>query len=166
MRRFSAVLIVVILGGTAQSSAQGHVSFGAAIGTQVYEQSDDKTRISFAADALLEISHFGVQPSVEYTNRSTLGRFTVLHVDAVYRLEFGELSILIGAGPTRINAEAGNLSRSTWNAEVEAALRFGPTEVLWRIRQYEYSFSRGEARFGKTRPETPAVFLGVRRRLK
>jgi hypothetical protein len=145
------------------AGAKANAGVGAALGTQVYES--DPIRLIFAADLLLEHSHLGVEAAGEYTNQKRGGRFTALHFDATYRINFGQLFILFGAGPTQIHSEAGDLSESTWNAQIQAILaRRQSCEVFWRIRYYEYGFN--EFRGEKTSPATPALFLGIRFRTK
>jgi hypothetical protein len=142
-------------------SAQTTVDAGIALGRQSYKSSSDDPKVLYSADVLLLRNAIGAHVAGEYAKLTEEGSLLVTHADLAYRIPLGQgFVLLLGAGPTFVSFG----SKVTANAEVELGRRWNRTELFVRVRQYRFNLPR--FREGEAGPRGPAVYLGLRFRVK
>jgi hypothetical protein len=155
------VLTFFLLLSLTPLAAQSRIGLGGSAGTQAYESPSDRRRIVGGIDTLLEWGRLGFHPAIEFTNRTTGGRFFAYHFSGTYRVPLAEeWSLLAGAGVSFV--QFGDLD-PTWNAEVELDRAFRRGELFARVRYYDYDFQGFREHL--TGPAGPAFSLGYRWRL-
>jgi len=158
------LVLLLLLSLTTILNAQTRVDAGVAIGRQPQAGSSESARVLSGAEVLARRGSLGIHVAGEYADVEQLGATIAIHANLVYRHAFSEdYALLLGAGPTHVDAGDSGDSELTWNAELELARTWLRTDLFARIRHYDYSFPR--FRDQPASPSGPAVYLGVRFRL-
>ena len=133
------------------------------MGLQSFPATADSPRFVSSVEVMAWRGALGLQAAVDYARLSD-GALVALHTNVIYRHDFSSrVFALAGAGLTSA-AVGSNGRQGAWNAEVELGARFRRSEIFARVRQYDFeSFG---FRTGDLGPDSPAVYAGVRYRIR